>query len=221
MPPNPDGEGTSAGAVAATEMVRLAAPDLTAHGDAPPAALVEGSKSPLDNEHEQSGDGTTGGTAVSSSAKGETALPEAYLSYLSALQAAWPDLPDLTITYDKLAYEVSVPRRHHDHIPTIANAIGAKIRSLNVFRDRSKETQLFHPLHPCEGVVRSGELTLVLAPPGHGKSALLKALAGRLVQEGDAVKGQLRWNGLDAKESAAAGQQLSKLCAFVEQGDVQ
>jgi len=53
-----------------------------------------------------------------------------------------------------------------------------------------------------------------------GKSTLLKALAGRLQRNGDALKGEVRWNGLTAAESAAAGQQLSKLAVFVEQGDV-
>ncbi len=48
---------------------------------------------------------------------------------------------------------------------------------------------------------------------------LLKTLAGRMLREGDAIKGSVRWNGLDAKESAAAGQQLHKLCAFVDQTD--
>jgi ABC-type glutathione transport system ATPase component len=57
-------------------------------------------------------------------------------------------------------------------------------------------------------------------PLGHGKSVLLKSLAGRMVREGSAVQGEVRWNGLTAAESAHAGQQLNKLTAYVDQGDV-
>ena len=151
--------------------------------------------------------------------KGETDLPPAYLEYLSSLQKAWGDLPDLTITYEQLAYEVRVPVSTQE-IPNLWTFFRDGLKSLNVFRDKSKETRLFEPLHASTGVVRPGELTLILAPPGHGKSVLLKALAGRMVREGTAIKGEVRWNGLTAAESKLQGQQLSKLTAFVEQGDV-
>jgi len=94
------------------------------------------------------------------------------------------------------------------------------VNALNVFRDKSHLSRPFHPMQPCSGVVRPGELTLVLAPPGHGKSVLLKTLAGRMhAREADAIKGDVRWNGLTAKESAGVGQQVHKMCAYVEQGD--
>jgi len=51
------------------------------------------------------------------------------------------------------------------------------------------------------------------------QSTLLKSLAGRLANDGPSFQGEVRWNGLTAAESAAAGQQLTKLCAFVEQQD--
>jgi energy-coupling factor transporter ATP-binding protein EcfA2 len=71
-------------------------------------------------------------------------------------------------------------------------------------------------------VLRPGVLTLVLAPPGHGKSALLKTLAGRMQnrEEGKGLSGTLRWNGLTAKEMEEKGLQLSKLCAYCDQVDL-
>ena len=61
-------------------------------------------------------------------------------------------------------------------------------------------------------------MTLVLAPPGHGKSLLLKALAGQL--RGDRrLTGDLRWNGLDSRAADAAAVQVNRLCAYVDQGE--
>lgn len=159
------------------------------------------------------------GSSSSSAAKNETDLPASYVNYLAAMRAAWTDLPDLTITYSNVAYEVQVPVKEAA-LPSIPNSLINNLKGLNVFRDKSKETRLFRPMQPCSGVVRPGELTLVLAPPGHGKSVLLKTLAGRMhAREADAIKGEVRWNGLNAKESAAVGQQVHKMCAYVEQGD--
>jgi len=143
-----------------------------------------------------------------------------YSEYLQSLRAAWPDLPSLSITYEQLALEMMVPMRKHAGISNMGTFFRDALSSINVFRDRSKDQQLFRPLHPCSGVVRPGEMTLVLAPPGHGKSALLKSLAGRSQREGKMLKGNIRWNGLTADEAKRAGLQLAKLAVYVDQGDV-
>jgi ABC-type lipoprotein export system ATPase subunit len=158
---------------------------------------------------------------AASAAKVETDLPRSFLEYLDALQAAWSDLPELTITYENLAYSTMVPAEVTSEAPSnLYSAVCSSLHELNVFRDRSKEMAPFHPLHQCSGIVKPGQLTLVLAPPGHGRSVLLKSLSGRTIRDGDAFQGEVRWNGLTASESDAAGQQIGKLCAFVEQGDV-
>lgn len=160
--------------------------------------------------------------------KSETDLPAAYLSYLKEMQQAWPDLPELTITYDNFGYSVQVPKKRKD-IPNLWSAFRDGMIGLNPLQllgeknpipNRAAETVEFCPLQGASGVVRPGEMTLVLAPPGHGKSVLLKGLAGRLERESEHLRGEIRWNGLTAKESIKAGQQLAKLCVFVEQGDV-
>jgi|AntAceMinimDraft_5_1070358.scaffolds.fasta_scaffold79519_1 ABC-type molybdenum transport system ATPase subunit/photorepair protein PhrA len=46
--------------------------------------------------------------------------------------------------------------------------------------DVKTELKEFRVLQNITGTFRPGEITLVLAPPGHGKTALLKALAGVL-----------------------------------------
>ena len=71
----------------------------------------------------------------------------------------------------------------------------------------------------CTGTVPHGQMTLVLAPPGAGKSQFLKALAGRLRKD-KRVSGDLWYNGLTADEQLHAGAYVEKLCALVAQGDV-
>ena len=66
-------------------------------------------------------------------------------------------------------------------------------------------------------VIRPGTLTLVLAPAGHGKSALLKALANRGLPVNS---GAVRYNGLGADDARdAAGVYVRKLVQYVDQCD--
>ncbi len=58
-------------------------------------------------------------------------------------------------------------------------------------------------LKDCKGALRPGTMTLLLAPPGHGKTTLLKAMAGRLPTEG--LTGRRAAWGV-ARASAAAEQ---------------
>jgi hypothetical protein len=146
-----------------------------------------------------------------------------YAQYHAALQAAWPDLPRLTISYKELGYQTQVAARTKE-VPNLASAAASLVQS--AFRCASNQARSvsFDALKGATGVIRPGDMTLILAPPGHGKSMLLKALAGRFAAGGDearSLRGEVRWNGRTADELAAdAGPKLSKLCAFVDQGEV-
>ena len=65
--------------------------------------------------------------------------------------------------------------------------------------------QEFPVLQDVRGVFRPGEITLVLAPPGHGKTALLKALAGVLPD--GSIDGTVRYGGETAEELAPSRRQ--------------
>jgi ABC-type multidrug transport system ATPase subunit len=72
-------------------------------------------------------------------------------------------------------------------------------------------------------------MTLILAPPGHGKTAFLRALGGRLAPTGGAgvtctpsacsLTGSVTFNGHTQAQLAAAGVHLSKLVSFAHQSD--
>ena len=137
-----------------------------------------------------------------------------YLSYQSRLRQLWPDPLDLTISYLSLSYNIPVPVQPQG-IPNLAASL-LDAATLKSFRT---PTTPFLALQPNSGILRPGEMTLILAPPGHGKSTLLKALAGRY--QGDSrLHGSILYNGHTHSELARLGLQVSKLTAFVDQGDV-
>ena len=73
-------------------------------------------------------------------------------------------------------------------------------------------------LTACKGSLLPGSTTLLLAPPGHGKTSFLKALAGRLPP--GAVEGSVTFSGVDQKDLLARGVYLKLLANYVDQLDV-
>jgi ABC-type glutathione transport system ATPase component len=73
-------------------------------------------------------------------------------------------------------------------------------------------------LDGCRGALRPGSLTLLLSPPGHGKTTLLKSLAG-LVPPAALDGPGITYNGLTAPQLAAQGVQLKLLANYVDQLD--
>ena len=78
---------------------------------------------------------------------------------------------------------------------------------------------LFPVLAGASGVLRPGTLTLLLAPPGHGKSSLMKALTGQL--HGAELKGTITYSGLSAAAARAQSPpvHLGSLAQYVGQVD--
>jgi len=83
-------------------------------------------------------------------------------------QQLWVDAPHIHIEYRDISHVVSVPVKHFG-IPSLAQSV---IDALKVWQ--REETRDVTTLAPSSGVVLPGTMTLVLAPPGHGKSSLLR-----------------------------------------------
>jgi ABC-type branched-subunit amino acid transport system ATPase component len=59
-------------------------------------------------------------------------------------------------------------------------------------------------LKECQGVLRSGTTTLLVSPPGHGKTSFLRALSGLLPgPAGGSLEGTVRYNGVDILDPKA------------------
>ena len=139
-----------------------------------------------------------------------------YLGYLRSLKAAWTDVPTLSIAYRDFSYTISVPLSDiNNEIPNLAKFTLGLLRSLTF---RSKPKADLHVLNKVTGYIPAGSMTLVLAPGGGGKSALLKALAGRIKTNDPHRSGSLLFNGQTQKEAQSNhGLQLHKLTGYVAQ----
>jgi ABC-type multidrug transport system ATPase subunit len=67
----------------------------------------------------------------------------------------------------------------------------------------------------AEGRLRPGSLTLVLAPPGGSKTALLRAITQRLAPA--RVKGSMLYGGLTPAQAVAEGINLRSMLYYVDQ----
>ncbi len=94
-----------------------------------------------------------------------------------------PHPSELQIHYKDLKYEVAVPLESHE-IPSVASEVGNC--ATGCFRGITRQSAPSKPLRvldTVDGALRPGTMTLVLAPPGHGKSALLQTVAGVIDQK--------------------------------------
>ena len=136
-----------------------------------------------------------------------------YHTFLRRLRHAWTDPVDLTISYSDLAYDIPVPVTDPG-IPNLLKSLYSAF-TLQAWRTPHKS---FLALQPSSGLMLPGRMTLVLAPPGHGKSTLLKALAGRF--HGDSrLRGEVRYSGMTCQQAQQHGLHVHKLTAYVDQGD--
>jgi ABC-type glutathione transport system ATPase component len=139
----------------------------------------------------------------------------------------------LQVHYKDLTYEVTVPLESRD-IPSVASeVVNCATGCARTVTCQTSPGQPFRVLDSVDGALRPGTMTLVLAPPGHGKSALLQTVAGVISQaqtEGT-VSSQCRGMTLLSQSIAAfhaqvmysdakmqdLGASLSKLVAYMDQ----
>ena len=147
-----------------------------------------------------------------------------YLQLMDRLRTHWKDRPDVLIQFRDIHYSVRVPIvdvTTRSFLQAGANGIVNLIKRLDptgYLRQHDRSVEL-HALATCSGRIAPGTMTLLLAPPGHGKSTLLRALAGRLF--GDAhFGGEVLYNGQTAQQLTRKGVRMQKLLSYVGQTDI-
>nr|QVT92374.1 ABC transporter [Salvia miltiorrhiza] len=70
-------------------------------------------------------------------------------------------------------------------------------------------------LHDVSGIVRPARMTLLLGPPGSGKTILLKALAGKLEEDLRVCKGRITYCGHELSEFVP-----QRTCSYISQHDL-
>jgi len=136
-------------------------------------------------------------------------LSEGYRKVLQEIRKVQPELPKVYIQAENASVRVKVPVKEQG-IDNVAKAI------IRPFKLRKARTKDFDILKNVNVTVEPGSMTLVLAPPGHGRSALLKMLAGQVA----ATEGSVKWNQLTKEQGREHGVRVEKLVAFVDQVDV-
>jgi ABC-type multidrug transport system fused ATPase/permease subunit len=84
----------------------------------------------------------------------------------------------------------------------------------STLHDDSVTVRPLGALYHVNGKLKPGQMTLILAPPGHGKSTLLKLLSQRTVDK-TLIRGTVTYNGLEADEVRQRHWFLEKLLAYV------
>ena len=152
----------------------------------------------------------------------------AYLAVLKREAEVYGARPKVEIKCD-FSYTLSLPASKVDRdIVTVPEAfagaavapVKALARAVGAAPEEEGKNAIteFPVLQDVQCAFRPGEITLVLAPPGHGKTALLKAVAGCL-PAGAVPDDAVTYGGLTKQELENRGVSVDRLCAYVEQVD--
>ena len=149
-------------------------------------------------------------------------------SPVAAPEPPGPVLPRIELRYEGLRYGVKLQAQQQARaqlpsvfrtISNVALALPRRLLSLGApaAAAGTPAARDFAILDDVSGVIKPGTLTLLLAPPGHGKSAFLKALT-QMLPAGE-LKGSITYSGVSAAEAPAKGVYLGSLCQYVNQVD--
>ena len=142
-----------------------------------------------------------------------------------AMLSAGAAFPSVEVKFDNLTVTVDALIGEKNSLPTVVGAIADTARSIpdaamglcglrGVCGRPREEVKI---LDGVSGVFRPGTTTLVLGPPGAGKSVLLQALSGRLGNKGSMrIDGDITFNGVSALADEFCVQQVASL---VDQSD--
>lgn len=120
---------------------------------------------------------------------------------------------DVTIHYKNVSVTVAVPQ-DQAKVGTFISPCVDLAQCVKTAGGSCKKTD-FHCLDDISGVVRPGELTLILSPPGHGKSTFLRALANRIPLS----SGHVVYNGRNFEQARDEGCDLVKMTMYTDQTD--
>ena len=113
-----------------------------------------------------------------------------------------PPLPSVQVEFENLSYSVQV-KQSDDSVQTVGRAMTSL---------RKPPTKTLTILNNLTGIIPPGTMTLVMAPPGHGVSSFMKALAGRLDKKN--LSGQVWYAGTPIEEVNPY-----RIAAYVDQLD--
>ncbi|KAK9685002.1 hypothetical protein RND81_10G248800 [Saponaria officinalis] len=130
------------------------------------------------------------------------------------IQRVGIDIPTIEVRFENLNIEAEAyvgSRASPTLVNFTVNLIEGLLNSLHLLSSRKKSIRIFHGI---SGIVKPKRLTLLLGPPGCGKTTLLLALAGKL-DKSLKVSGTVTYNGHQMNEFVP-----QRAAAYISQHDV-
>ncbi|KAL4325064.1 hypothetical protein GQ457_11G016130 [Hibiscus cannabinus] len=124
-------------------------------------------------------------------------------------------LPTVEVRYKNLRVEAECDVVHGKPLPTLWNSLKTMVSfpaAAKLMDTKSQQANMCL-ISDVSGIIKPGRMTLLLGPPGCGKTTLLKALSGNLDQSHQ-VTGEVSYNGYKLEEFVP-----QKTCAYISQND--
>ncbi|XP_059652225.1 pleiotropic drug resistance protein 3-like [Cornus florida] len=122
-------------------------------------------------------------------------------------------LPTVEVGYKNLRVEAECEVVHGKPLPTLWNSLKSMLFDFAKLPGLKSQEAKITIINDVSGIIKPGRMTLLLGPPGCGKTSLLKALSGNL-KKPLKVTGEVSYNGFKLEEFAP-----QKTSAYISQYD--
>ncbi|KAK9991983.1 hypothetical protein SO802_026968 [Lithocarpus litseifolius] len=123
-------------------------------------------------------------------------------------------LPTVEVRYENLCVDAECEVVHGKPLPTLWNTLKSMISGLAKLPGSKTQQAKISIIKDISGIIKPGRMTLLLGPPGCGKTTLLLALSGKL-SHSLKVSGEISYNGYLPEEFVP-----QKTAAYVSQHDL-
>ncbi|XP_051146776.1 pleiotropic drug resistance protein 3-like [Andrographis paniculata] len=124
------------------------------------------------------------------------------------------ELPTIEVRYSNLRVEAECEVVYGKPLPTLWNSLKSLISNITRLPGLPRKEAHIGIINDVSGVIKPGRITLLLGPPGCGKTTLLKALSGNL-DKSLKVTGEISYNGYSLDEFVP-----QKTSAYISQYDL-
>ncbi|PKI53076.1 hypothetical protein CRG98_026537 [Punica granatum] len=122
--------------------------------------------------------------------------------------------PTIEVRYRNLRVEANCQIVRGKPLPTLWNSLQNIVSGIGKFSCLTRNEARISIIDGVSGIIKPGRMTLLLGPPGCGKTTFLKVLSG-ILHEPLKVTGEISYNGFKLDEFIP-----QKTCAYVSQYDL-